>query len=225
MQSNTVDLISMGLIALTSGQKEQARQYLSRVVRVEPDNSHGWLYLAATLPRDQAIQALKRVIVLQPDNCQALRGLEKLSQQKNPASMLALEDIWSLEVDKTDDLTALFGQEQATARIVFSPAEADYIGEDMTTRFGGDSPRPSATPPNATPPKAETPPRPAPPAEKPFSFPKMIQPLSTVPYHLQPKPLETSYSSGLSDLRMRLCAVVMVVVILMMGFGVLYYLQ
>lgn len=71
-------LLRDGINELRTGNKEVARRYLMQVVRSEPTNEKGWLYLAATLPPDKAIEALQRVLQINPNNQQAIRGIQAL---------------------------------------------------------------------------------------------------------------------------------------------------
>ena len=70
------DLLVRGKQAAMSGQKDLAREYLTRVVQADPRNEDAWVWLsgvANTLPMMRG--CLERVLALNPANGQAREGL------------------------------------------------------------------------------------------------------------------------------------------------------
>src|SRR5690349_14883268 len=76
MPPTTEDLLAKGKQAATSGQKDMAREFLTRVVQQEPQNEDAWLWLsgvANTLPMMRG--CLERVLAINPNNSQAREGM------------------------------------------------------------------------------------------------------------------------------------------------------
>lgn len=70
------DLLAKGKQAATSGQKDMARDFLTRAVKQEPGNEDAWLWLsgvANTLPMMRG--CLERVLAINPNNEQAKQGM------------------------------------------------------------------------------------------------------------------------------------------------------
>ncbi len=76
MASVVDDLLAKGKQAATSGQKDMARDFLTRAVQQDPGNEDAWLWLsgvANTLPMMRG--CLERVLAINPNNEQAKQGL------------------------------------------------------------------------------------------------------------------------------------------------------
>lgn len=76
MPPTTDDLLTKGKMAATSGQKDMARDFLTRVVQQDPRNEEAWLWLsgvANTLPMMKG--CLERVLAINPNNGQAREGM------------------------------------------------------------------------------------------------------------------------------------------------------
>ncbi|HET7080071.1 MAG TPA: hypothetical protein VFM49_21770 [Chloroflexia bacterium] len=76
MPSTAEELLAKGKTAATSGQKDLAREYLGRVVQLEPQHEEAWLWLsgvANNLPMMKS--CLERVLAINPHNQQALEGM------------------------------------------------------------------------------------------------------------------------------------------------------
>src|SRR3954451_15249807 len=83
MPPTTEDLLAKGKQAATSGQKDMAREFLTRVVQQEPRNEDAWLWLsgvANTLPMMRG--CLERVLSINPNNSQAREGLAWVQQRE-----------------------------------------------------------------------------------------------------------------------------------------------
>lgn len=83
--SLTVDeLLVKGKTAATSGQKDLAREYLGRVVQLDPQNEDAWLWLsgvANNLPMMKT--CLEKVLALNPQNSQAQEGMNWVRQRES----------------------------------------------------------------------------------------------------------------------------------------------
>src|SRR5215218_9382968 len=72
---STQSLLQMGIKAAQAKRKPEAYQLLSQVVRRDPRNEQGWLWLAAVAPTPQeAMDAFGRVLAINPANEQARVG-------------------------------------------------------------------------------------------------------------------------------------------------------
>ena len=80
---NVNDLLRKGIAAAKRGQREQARNLLTRVVDLDEENSLAWLWLSGVVDglEDQEI-CLENVLTLNPDNAAARKGLAWVQQQK-----------------------------------------------------------------------------------------------------------------------------------------------
>jgi hypothetical protein len=74
----TLDL-SQAISLIRSGQKDQARTILYDLLKADPHNEMGWLWLAETLPNDeQRIRALEQCLKVIPESQLARKGLERM---------------------------------------------------------------------------------------------------------------------------------------------------
>ena len=76
MPATAEELLAKGKTAAISGQKDLAREYLGRVVQLEPHSEEAWLWLsgvANNLPMMKS--CLERVLVINPHNQQAREGM------------------------------------------------------------------------------------------------------------------------------------------------------
>ncbi|HMA33139.1 MAG TPA: hypothetical protein VKY74_01565 [Chloroflexia bacterium] len=83
MPSTAEELLTKGKMAATSGQKDLAREYLGRVVQLEPQHEEAWLWLsgvANNLPMMKT--CLERVLALNPQNTQAQEGMNWVRQKE-----------------------------------------------------------------------------------------------------------------------------------------------
>lgn len=74
---------------LQSGNKEQAKQLLTEVLKIEPNNAEAW-YMASFLVDDQAkaTQYLERALVIDPSHSRAREALSKLRPASDPLDQL-----------------------------------------------------------------------------------------------------------------------------------------
>jgi hypothetical protein len=77
----TNDKLQMGVKALRSGNKREARRLLGAAVKENADNAAAWWYLAKTLDdKPQIVHCLKQVLRLEPHHDEARTELERLSR-------------------------------------------------------------------------------------------------------------------------------------------------
>jgi len=104
------ELLAQGKQAAISGQKELARDCLSRVVELDPQHEEGWLWLsgvANNLPMMKS--CLERVLRINPENAQALEGMnwvrrreaaiaaQAAAQPAEPVGPAAVEEVFTSE--------------------------------------------------------------------------------------------------------------------------------
>lgn len=112
---NAEEFFKQAVKAIKLGQKEEARQYLMEVVRLQPRYEQAWLALASVLPdKRQARDCLKRVLALNPDNPVAKDWLafteQETARQAAVAEMTAAADIPLSEPDDATRPTPRLGQ-------------------------------------------------------------------------------------------------------------------
>lgn len=134
---NITTLPDEALIALASGQKRQAIELLTSLLKTEPANPELWLAMAVALPRQQSIQALRYVLLLDPPNPVARRNLERWNEYPQSEFALELRDIWKAdeitpEVSEEAPALAAFGEEMPTQFLASSQGEARF-GEETPT--------------------------------------------------------------------------------------------
>ncbi|HMA33763.1 MAG TPA: hypothetical protein VKY74_04715 [Chloroflexia bacterium] len=73
--ANLRNMLQLGIKAAQAKRKTEAYQLLSQVVRRDPQNEQGWLWLAAVAPTPQeSLDAFERVLAINPGNEQARVG-------------------------------------------------------------------------------------------------------------------------------------------------------
>ncbi len=77
------DLLRQGIAAARAGQRERARELLTRLVEQDEENALAWLWLSGVVDslEDREV-CLENVLTLDPDNTAARRGLDLLHRQK-----------------------------------------------------------------------------------------------------------------------------------------------
>jgi hypothetical protein len=118
------DLLAKGKQAATSGQKDMARDFLTRAVQQDPGNEDAWLWLsgvANTLPMMRG--CLERVLTINPHNEQAKQGLAWV--QAREAQMRAAQ-------------AAQAAQAALAAGGTAPPAAAHPLGETFTAEEEGE---------------------------------------------------------------------------------------
>ena len=85
-----------GIDAFKSGQKKEARQFLSQAVLKDPNDLQAWLYLAAVVDSDrERSHCLTQALRIDPAHAGARQGLEKIRAQQGgpkPASPFFTSD-------------------------------------------------------------------------------------------------------------------------------------
>src|SRR4051812_2990586 len=70
--ANLRGLLQLGIKAAQAKHKNEAYQLLSSVVKRDPNNEQGWLWLAAVAPTPQeSLEAFNHVLAINPNNEQA----------------------------------------------------------------------------------------------------------------------------------------------------------
>ena len=85
--ANLRDMLQLGIKAAQAKHKTEAYQLLSQVVRRDPSNEQGWLWLAAVASTPQeSLDAFTRVLAINPTNEQARVGQRWASARLAPAT-------------------------------------------------------------------------------------------------------------------------------------------
>ncbi|MDQ2805768.1 MAG: hypothetical protein M3Z04_02420 [Chloroflexota bacterium] len=88
--ANLRDMLQLGIKAAQAKHKTEAYQLLSQVVRRDPGNEQGWLWLAAVAPTAQeSLDAFTRVLAINPANEQARVGQRWASARLAPPAPTA----------------------------------------------------------------------------------------------------------------------------------------
>jgi tetratricopeptide (TPR) repeat protein len=94
---NTEQLLRRGQAAARVGRREEAREYLRRVVELEPEHVGAWLDLAGVEDDpDQKRACFETVLTLEPGNDEARLGLEMLDHKGEllgPAGQVAEDEL------------------------------------------------------------------------------------------------------------------------------------
>jgi len=71
-------LLRQGIAAVTAGRAEQARQLLSKVIELDPDNEKAWLWMSGVVTDEERVAYLKEVLAVNPHKEYARLGLKAL---------------------------------------------------------------------------------------------------------------------------------------------------
>jgi tetratricopeptide (TPR) repeat protein len=71
-------LLSQGVAAAKAGKEDEARDLLSQVLDLDPENERAWLWMSGLVPNEEKIVCLQNVLEINPSNEFALIGLESL---------------------------------------------------------------------------------------------------------------------------------------------------
>ena len=71
-------LLSQGVAAAKAGKEDEARNLLSQVLDLDPDNERAWLWMSGVVPDEEKVVCLQNVLEINPSNELALIGLESL---------------------------------------------------------------------------------------------------------------------------------------------------
>jgi len=89
VESGPAYLLRQGIAAAKTGQKETARNLLTRVVEQDERNLTAWLWLSGVVESlDDKQVCLENVLALDPENQAARQGLDSVREQKAAASLV-----------------------------------------------------------------------------------------------------------------------------------------
>jgi hypothetical protein len=74
-------LLRQGIAAAKAGKEEEARDLLSQVLDLDPDNERAWLWMSGLVPEAEKVVCLQNVLDINPSNELALLGLESLAEK------------------------------------------------------------------------------------------------------------------------------------------------
>ncbi len=81
-QADIETLLRKGISSAKAGRAEEARDLLSQVLDLDPENEKAWLWMSSVVPDDDRIVCLRNVIAINPSNELARLGLESLLKEK-----------------------------------------------------------------------------------------------------------------------------------------------
>jgi tetratricopeptide (TPR) repeat protein len=83
--TRTTILLRQGIAAAKAGHSQEARRLLQQVVKTDPQNELGWLWLSSLMAaREQQQACLERVLLANPTNVYARAGLKQLQDPTPP---------------------------------------------------------------------------------------------------------------------------------------------
>jgi tetratricopeptide (TPR) repeat protein len=71
-------LLRQGISAARAGRQKEARELLSQVLDLDPENESAWLWMSSVVPDEEKIVCLRNVMATNPSNELARMGLEAL---------------------------------------------------------------------------------------------------------------------------------------------------
>ncbi|MDX9832732.1 MAG: tetratricopeptide repeat protein [Anaerolineae bacterium] len=84
-ESQPAELLRRGIASAKAGRKEEAREALLQVVKLDERNEQAWLWLSAVVDSNEEREiCLENVLAINPDNGRARAGLEWLRQSSPP---------------------------------------------------------------------------------------------------------------------------------------------
>jgi type II secretory pathway pseudopilin PulG len=87
-------MLEQAISLARSGEKEEARELLERIVETDRDNELAWQWLAlCAASRDDRIRALEQVVAINPTNTKARRVLAQMQESPWHTLRLLLEEI------------------------------------------------------------------------------------------------------------------------------------
>jgi tetratricopeptide (TPR) repeat protein len=120
---DTTELVQRGKAAARVGRLEDARQYLGRAVKANPEDIEAWLALAAVEPDPaQKISCFETVLELDPGNVEARLGLEMLRGGDSPEAQA--------EEGMDDELEAVIAQASRQLEKAVGPPPPDEVPLD-----------------------------------------------------------------------------------------------
>lgn len=87
-------LLQKGIAAARTGRSQEARQFLHQVVKTDPNNEMGWLWLSGLMATNEQKHAcLEQVLRVNPENVYARAGLERLQRISPPVTSPVKVDV------------------------------------------------------------------------------------------------------------------------------------
>ncbi len=100
-------MLQEAIDAIEQGQRERARDLLTRLLRTERDNPEIWLWMSSVVDSTkERIYCLQSVLRLEPDNLVASQGLVLLGASKPDESLqpfLPVRRTWEVEIDEGEE--------------------------------------------------------------------------------------------------------------------------
>jgi len=84
-RANTENLLNEGIAAAKAGRVEEARDLLTTVLDLDPENERAWLWMSAVVPDDEKAVCLGNVLGINPFNELARLGLASLLEKRAAA--------------------------------------------------------------------------------------------------------------------------------------------
>jgi tetratricopeptide (TPR) repeat protein len=81
VRSEIEHLVGQGISAAKAGRQDEARELLSAVLELDPENELAWLWMSAVVSDDDKIVCLENVLTINPANELARLGLESLLEK------------------------------------------------------------------------------------------------------------------------------------------------
>jgi len=99
--ANVTNLIDKGIAAAKSNHKEEAEEWLSEAVSLDPANEYAWLWLSAVVEGPERQQeCLRRVLEINPANTFARTGLSFISHLRPGYEYMAARAPWMEGVEE-----------------------------------------------------------------------------------------------------------------------------
>ncbi|MEM7029268.1 MAG: AIM24 family protein [Chloroflexota bacterium] len=106
--------LQQAITAIKAGDKQAGREILYTILKAEPYNENGWLWLSSTGDDDEAAKCLQRVLEINPKNTLAKKRLKKLQKAhatNGSGSILASSESQTpisapktpIQIDRNDD--------------------------------------------------------------------------------------------------------------------------
>ncbi len=81
-QADIEALLKQGISSAKAGRAEEARDLLSQVLDLDPENEKAWLWMSSVVPDEDKVMCLRNVLATNPSNELAQMGLESLLERK-----------------------------------------------------------------------------------------------------------------------------------------------
>jgi hypothetical protein len=154
--TETVMLLQKGIAAARAGRSQEARQLLQQVIKTDPDNEMGWLWLSSLMATsEQKRTCLKRVLIANPENVYARVGLERLQHTSPLVTALVEADVLETRLASVTNGAAPPNRARSTVK----PAIKQLVSSPSLTRPATDqskATRAAVKPMEPTQPPAQT---------------------------------------------------------------------